>query len=462
MPGAAGAHGFGQRYDLPMPLELYAVGAALTIVLSCVMFAFYAAAPRAQGYSRWDLLGTAPGRFLTSAPVIAAIRFASATVFALLVFAGFFGNQGTFRNVVPITVWALGWVGLAYVSALVGDVWKIANPLETIFAALERWHARITGGRSLSLNVRAPPRLAAWPGVILYLVFLWLEMAWHGADSPSSIATVMTAYALVTWIGMWIFGREAWLECGEFFSLVFGMLARFAPMHFALEGRRVTQWHLRPYAVGLFENEPLDVSRTALVLVILAAVTFDGFMETPVWASIAEASGGEDSHGIRTAGLVLAPFVFAVLYFSSCRLVAFASGVASPAARERVPGLFVLTLVPIAIAYLVAHYFTFLVQASQHLVPLASDPLGRGWNLFNTANMFVRVSVLDPRFVWITCVSAIVAGHVAALYLAHSLSMREFPTRSAAIRSQWPMLVLMVAYTMSSLWILAQPIVSTR
>jgi hypothetical protein len=461
-PGAAAAHGFGQRYDLPLPLELYATGAALTVVISCVMFAFYARAPRAEGYSRWDLLGTTPGRLLASAPAIAVLRFASAAIFALLLFAGFFGNQATFRNVVPITVWALGWVGLAYFSALVGDIWKVANPLETIFAALERWHARVTGGRALSLGIGAPARLAAWPGVFLYIVFLWLEMAWHGADSPRSIASVMAAYALVTWLGMWVFGREAWLERGEFFSLVFGLLARFAPLHVELEGRRVSRWHLRPYAVGLFEKEPLDVSRTALVLLILAAVTFDGFMETPVWASIAQAYGGEDSHGLRTAGLVLAPFVFALLYLSSCRLIAFAGGVASPGERGRIPGLFVLTLVPIAIAYLVAHYLTFLVQASQYLVPLASDPLGRGWNLFSTANDFVRISVLAPRFVWITCVAAIVAGHVAALYLAHSVSMREFPTRSAAMRSQWPMLVLMVAYTMSSLWIVAQPIVTTR
>jgi hypothetical protein len=190
-------------------------------------------------------------------------------------------------------------------------------------------YARITGGRSLSLNVSALAAPRAWPGVFLYIVFLWLEMAWHGADSPRAIASVLAAYAFVTWIGMWVFGREAWLERGEFFSLVFGMLARFAPMHVELEGRRVTQWHLRPYAVGLFEKEPLDVSRTALVLLILAAVTFDGFMETPLWASIAQASGGEDSHGVRTAGLFLAPFVFALLYFSACRLIAFAGGVAS-------------------------------------------------------------------------------------------------------------------------------------
>jgi hypothetical protein len=448
---AAHAHGFGQRYDLPLPLELYVTGAALTVVVSCVMFALFARAPRPDGYPRWDLLRTRVGRVLASPPAVAVARFAAVLVLALLLFAGFAGNQSPFKNVVPVTVWALGWVGLAYFSALVGDIWKVVNPFDTVFAAFERWLPRRI----------SPPRFAAWPAVVLYLVFLWLEMAWHGADSPRSIAGVMAAYAVVTWIGMAIFGREAWLERGEFLSLVFGILGRFAPLHVELERRRVSKWHLRPYAVGLFEDVPLDASRIALVIVMLAAVTFDGFLETPTWASIADAVGGEDSHALRTAGLLLVPLLFAFLYFSFCRVVAFA-GALPPDSSARVPGLFVLTLVPIAIAYLLAHYLTFLVQASQYLVPLVSDPFGWGWNLFGTANAFVRVTVLEARIVWFTAVAAIVAGHVAALYLAHSLSLREFPSRALAMRSQGPMLVLMVAYTMSSLWIVAQPIVTTR
>ena len=121
-----------------------------------------------------------------------------------------------------------------------------------------------------------------------------------------------------------------------------------------------------------------------------------------------------------------------------------------------------LTLVPIAIAYQVAHYLSFLVQAGQYVIPLASDPFGWGWNLFGTRNYFARVGIVDARLVWIVSVVALVAGHVAALYLAHVLSMREFADRRAAVRSQGPMLVLMVGYTMLSLWIIAQPIVTSR
>ena len=136
---AAEAHGFGQRYDLPIPLTLYVCGAALVVVLTCVLFALYVRAPRPEGYPRWNLLATAPGRLLASSPALAVVRLLAFALFALVLFAGFFGNQSPFKNLAPVTVWALGWVGLAYVSALVGDVWRIANPFDSGFAALERW-----------------------------------------------------------------------------------------------------------------------------------------------------------------------------------------------------------------------------------------------------------------------------------------------------------------------------------
>ena len=456
----AEAHGFGQRYDLPLPLELYVCGAALTVLATCILFAFFVRAPGPQGYPRWDLLATAPGRLLASPVFVGAIRLVALALLALVIFAGFFGNQNPFKNVAPVAVWALGWVGLAYVSALVGDIWKVANPFDTAFAALARWSSR--RGRPFTPRWTPPPWLQAWPAVAIYLVFLWFEIAWSGSESPRGIAAVIVVYALVTWAGMAAFGRERWLDSGEVFSLVFGIFARFAPIHVELSDRRVSAWHLRPYAVGLFARDPLDASRIALVIVILAAVTFDGFLETPAWAAIAQGIAPEDASWPRSAGLVFAPLLFAAIYLAFCRLIALGGGTDPRGSRARIAGLFVLTLVPIAIGYQVAHYFSFLVQAVQYLVPLASDPFGWGWNLFMTAHWFVRVNVVDARVVWIASVAAIVAGHVAALYLAHSLSMREFHDRRAAMRSQGPMLVLMVAYTMSSLWIIAQPIVSTR
>ena len=120
---------------------------------------------------------------------------------------------------------------------------------------------------------------------------------------------------------------------------------------------------------------------------------------------------------------------------------------------------FVLTLVPIAVAYHLAHYVWFLFTTGQFIVPLASDPFGYGWDLFGTAGYRVNYGVMGPYFFWYTIVTLIVIGHVIAVFLAHVEALRLFGTRRAALVSQIPMVVLMVAYTMSSLWILAQPIV---
>jgi hypothetical protein len=119
---------------------------------------------------------------------------------------------------------------------------------------------------------------------------------------------------------------------------------------------------------------------------------------------------------------------------------------------------FVLTLVPIAIAYHLAHYLSFLVMTWQYLISMVSDPFGFGWNLFGTAHHFVRIGIVDARAVWYTSVAAIVVGHVAAVVLSHIMASRVFEDQRTATRSQYPMLILMLGYTMLSLWIIAQPI----
>jgi hypothetical protein len=63
---------------------------------------------------------------------------------------------------------------------------------------------------------------------------------------------------------------------------------------------------------------------------------------------------------------------------------------------------------------------------------------------------------------WYLAIAIIVGGHVIAVYLGHTQALRLFPDRADALRSQTPLVVLMIAYTMTSLWILAQPITNIR
>lgn len=469
--GQAQAHGFGARYDLPIPLSFYLTGAGLTVALSFAMLAlFMRRAPAPDEYWRINLTRTALGRSLAAPAVLLAIRVLGVALFLLVIAAGLFGAQSPLKNIAPVMIWAIWWVGMAYVSALLGDLWALVNPLDTLFAWAEALCARIKSGRELSLGLSYPDSLGSWPAVVLFVAFVWVEVVWPHSDHPRQLAAAMLAYSALTWLGMLLFGRAQWLRRGEVFSLVFGLLARFAPTELRRSSAGESEFNLRPYGVGLRSRVPVSGSTLVLVLAMLAAVSFDGFMETPLWAAIIEsyAPPGQDLTSdsdaaralVQTAGVIGAPLLFVAVYRVFCRLIAWCGSARVPVAS--VARLFVLTLVPIAIAYHLAHYLSFLAMAGQYLIPLASDPFGFGWDLFGTKNYFIRIALIDARAVWYVSIGAIVLGHVAAVYLAHCVALQAYSDRQIALRSQWPMLALMVCYTMTSLWLIAQPIVTTR
>lgn len=456
-------HGFGQRYDLPIPLSLWISAAAAAVALSFAIIALFVKAnPGVHGSWRFDLLSLGPGRWLASRPVIVAVRLIAVASLAVIVTACFVGNQSPTRNLAPTAVWIAWWVGFAYLSALVGNVWTVVNPWATVFSWAEAW-----------LGARRPyPRwLGAWPAVALFATFAWIELVFTGRTLPAQLGALIVAYSAITWTGMALFGRGAWLEHGDPFAVAFAVLARFAPT----EARVVEsdglccrrELDVRPYGSGLQHTADVSPSMVVFVLLLLSTVTFDGLTATPAWArldrtlyALLTPLGDARLTLIGTLGLLTVPMVFLLVYLAFARWMAWTAGDELPTAT--VARLFVLSLVPIAIAYHLAHYFTYLLVQGQLMIRLVSDPFGFGWNLFGTARYRPDIGVVGARFVWYTAVVAIVAGHVIAVYVAHVVALREYRDRRAALRSQLPMLVLMVGYTMVSLWIIAQPIVETR
>ncbi|MFQ5785451.1 MAG: hypothetical protein ACE5H8_11605 [Alphaproteobacteria bacterium] len=509
----AWGHAFGQRYDLPVPLWLYLAGAGATVALTLALLAlFVREKDGVSDYPRFNLLGRLPGRLLAHRYAVTAVRLVSVALFLLVVVAGFFGTQSPIRNIAPTMVWVIWWVGMAFVSALLGDLWALISPWNAIFAWIEAGYRRLKPGRAFGPGLAYPRWLGAWPAVGLFVAFAWSELVWNGGETPANIARMAVAYSLVTWAGMFAFGREIWLREGEVFAIAFGLLARFAPLElrvtdaavccgcgaercrerpgecvncyacFARAGTARRQWNLRPYAVGLVSQRPVRPAMGVFVLAMLATVSFDGFIETPAWAAILDwiagnatlrpllldlrATGVDLLVAIKTLGLMLAPVLFLTVYLVFGRVMAYAVAGANGSAGERrstgeMCRLFVLSLVPIAIAYHLAHYLSFLLLAGQLVIPLASDPFGFGWNLFGTVDYAIDISVVSARLVWFVAVVTVVLGHVFAVYIAHMVALATFRDARRARRSQYPMLVLMVGYTMISLWILAQPVVQT-
>jgi hypothetical protein len=467
----ARAHGFGQRYDLPLPLWLYLWGAAAAVAVSFAFLAFFRRPDKAGARRLFDEESTVASGTIAKV-VVVPLQIFSVAVLALVVAAGFWGNQSPLKNIAPVALWVVWWVGLAYLSAFVGNVWAILNPWSSAFGFADALARKCAERSGASTVLSYPSWLGRWPAIIVFLTFAWAELVAPDRDVPFNIAAALTLYSALTWTGFVLFGREAWLSNAEAFSVFFALLGRFAPLSFSHDGKCWT-WSLRPYAVGLLTRKPLTISATAFVLLTLATITVDGFLETPPWAAIADMllakapSGAfEPAHYAVLASILLcvAPLLFGAAFFG---VMAVMSKIASGAGAATRPvadlaGLFVLSLVPITIAYHLAHYHSFFLLAGQFMIPLASDPFGYGWDLFGTSLYRIDLSVINARMVWYVAVAAIVAGHIIAVWLSHEIAFQVFGDATAARLSQYPMMALMVGYTMISLWILAQPIVETR
>lgn len=469
----AQAHGFGQRYDLPIPLSLYVSGAGATVLLSFVMAALFL---RQAGTPR--LLAPAPvlrarasRRLLT---ILAAVaRVLAVAGFVVMIAAGLLGVQSPLRNIIVVSVWIVGWVAISLASALIGDIWPALNPWDTLFRVAEAIHRRLRPGCAPSPRWTYPAALDRWPALLLFVAFAWMELVWDGRDMPARLATAMLLYSGFTWLGMLAFGRETWLTRAEVFTIVFGIFARFAPLARADGPDRGLV--LRFPGSNLLAGEEPSPATMLLVVALLATVTFDGVLETPLWARVDVAILGAPDESFlwtvldlgeaaalrlgRTLGLGLFVALFAAAYVVVCRLMSAAGGGGRDAlalARR-----FVFTLLPISIAYHVAHYFSYLFNGGQLVIPLLSDPFGFGWDLFGTASYRPDIGLVGPRLQWDVAVAAIVTGHVIAVYLAHIRALATFGDARAALRTQVPIIALMVGYTMLSLWILSQPIVET-
>jgi hypothetical protein len=311
--------------------------------------------------------------------------------------------------------------------------------------------------------MRYPEALGVWPACLLLLAFSWVELIYPSPSVPRHIAWFATAYTLLTWAGMALFGSETWLRRGEVFTLVFGTFARFAPAEIC---RRDRVCALRPFGAGLLDGGPASSSMTAFVLLLLSTVLYDGLLSTPEWVAAENAAvallGGAESAAIavRTIGLVGFWLFFLGAFIGVAAVMSRATG-GGRSPRAMAQDL-VLTLVPIAIGYHLAHYLSLLLIQGQYVIPLISDPFGFGWNLFGTAGYRVDIGVVGARFAWYIAVTAVLLGHIAAVTLAHVKAVRVLPARGSALRAEVPLTALMVAYTFLSLSILAEPIVEQR
>jgi hypothetical protein len=481
-PGPAFAHGFGQRQDIPLPFWLYLFGMNAVILATFVMIALSFEDRRVPyQYPRVDLLRIdLPHAVFNSKTLLIGLRVLSVALFLLVVFSGLLGKQAPEDNFAPTFVWIIWWVGLSYFTALAGNVWPLINPWKILFEWADGSARRLGFHRGLKIRKPYPASWSVWPAVALFGIFAWVEIVFQGSSTPTNIALFTLLYSVLTWTGMTIFGKDICLRNGEAFSVFFDVLGKFAPSEVRVTDTRLCKdcrdscWpaggscincyecfaraapgareiNLRPPAIGLALGERVTPARMVFVIVVLASVTYDSLLETSPWTNLVRLASLTQTLGLCTLSLT-----FLAVYLAFMKISQLAGGGRVP--FWRLATAYAYSLVPIAIVYQMAHYYTFLLVQGQAIIALVSDPFGWGWNLFGTAGYDIHAGIVDAAFVWYSQVALIIAGHVVAVYLAHVVALRLLEEPGRAARSQYPMAVLMILYTILGLWILSQPI----
>jgi hypothetical protein len=375
-------------------------------------------------------------------------------LFGLVWAAALFGDTDPFRNLAPTWIYVVFWLGLPFLSVLLGNVWRALSPWRALADAFV-W-ARERGGGEARPLAEYPERLGRWPGAVVLFAFATLELAYADASSPRALAFAIALYTYVALFGMAAFGRDTWERTGEGFAVLFRLLARIAPLH-VVDGAVRVRWPL----TGLAGADPVP-GTVAFVAVMLGAVLFDGYSGTPTWQDLMtdlEAPYLVDQPGLgellvtlaSIGGILVAVLLIALAYLAACALAR--GSVNAP--RSLVPD-FLPSLLPIAFVYIVAHYVTTFLNQGQFVVPLLSDPLGRGWDLLGPLDYVPAATVLTPNETWYTQVAALVLGHVAGLAVAHDRAVTIFSDRRDALVSQLAFLALMVLYTVGGLWVLSR------
>jgi hypothetical protein len=454
------AHALASRQDLPIPAWLFAWGASIVLIASFFALAAAWRKPRLEE-AHWRPFGARLSQVLVSWPLQVLCGLVGVFLFGVAVYAGLRGTEAPDRNFALTFIFVTAWLGFPFFSAVLGDIFRPFNPWRAVGRVAGAGFRVIAGQRPAHLAY--PKALGRWPAVVGLLAFVWLEVVYGSTGGiavgldPAVVATAALVYSGYTLAMMAVFGTEEWCERGEVFSVYFGMFSQLG--WFGVEDGRIGR--RRPLSAATrWATLP---GSAALVIASIATTSFDGASEGAFKSGIDSTFNWFVDRG---AGLLaaqrLTDTIFLLLCFGGVALV-YMLGVRGMRTVRGAPSLptlrigFAHTLIPIALAYLLAHYFSFFVfQEQAQFTYLLSDPLGTTTtDLFGTASSGVDYTVLSANAIWYVQVGALIVGHVLGLTMAHDRALVYWPDYRDASRSQYWMLAVMVAFTCFGLYLLS-------
>lgn len=445
IPAVAYAHGADGGLILLLPRDFYTAGATLAVAASFVLLAVVPQKP----FHR--LSTTTLPLFRLSERGGRSISIASTVLVFVLLAAGLYGSYDPLRNPLPLVLWTVGWISMTLACAIFGNLWAVLNPWTGLVDLAHRYfRPRMT----------LPARFGYLLAVLQFLMFIWVDLISPYSMDPSRLFFNLAAFWYVNLVGMMLFGKEDWCERAEPLHVYFRLVSAIAPLGKGKAGDARLGFP-GAHAASL---PSLSQSGVAFVLLSLAAGTFDGLSTTFRWIDMLGYNplnfpGRYGVMWVNSLGLLASWAVLWVLYHVCVRIGARLAG-AKDAERD-LAGRLVYSILPISVAYHGSHFLTRLLVDYQYLYQMISDPFLLGWDLFGTAQYNVTTSFFSrPESVfviWNMQTAIITIGHVVGICMAHSIALDRLGFGGKAIASQFPMAVLMVAYTALGLWLLGAP-----
>lgn len=401
------AHGLGGQTNLPIPFEYAVIGATWALTISFAVLAFAWKEPK-LGTGESDL-PPARNRWLGAVGVVVTLY-----VYGAL----WFGNDQVQYGAIGF-FYTLLWVGLVPLALLAGHVWRDLSPWRTFQAVVGRVSGRPDG------FVAYPTWAGYLPAAAGLFAFVWLELVYPDAGNPVAIGWWLGSYAVLMIAGGVVFGPR-WFDRADPFDVYSAIVAKLSP--FVRDGR----WGLHN-PLRTLGSIPIDRGLVALIAVLLGSTAFDSFGASLTWQQV------QPTVWLNTLMLAVFVAVVAVLFWGA----AAATGGLGWEQRRKLPGDLAHSLVPIIVGYIFAHYLTYLVEQGQRaLINLAGLDWTPWFGLSRNPTLLATLTVIF-----------VVIGHVIAVIAAHDRALVVLP-KSHRLSGQIAMLIVMVAFTMTGLYLL--------
>ncbi|MCP5107194.1 MAG: 4Fe-4S binding protein [bacterium] len=492
-----------------IPNWLYYSSIVVVMLVSFIILEIFRKKSSSTGeYKKFELTRFRAVRFFFKSRFVQfVVRLVVLGLFGLVIYAGFYGNQHPGENIAPSLTWNIWWIGLIFLILFFGKMWCYACPWDAFTNGMTRLSIFKVKKSTINLGWKWPKFLKnIYLATFFFILLTWLELGYHVTLSPEATAILALVMLSLVFLPGLLFEKKSFCQYGCLIGRISGLYAMFSPVEIRRRSADVcnscktidcfkgndrgypcpTNRNLRTMEVNTYctmcaecfrscphDNVAFNVrsfgkdllatatfrkDESYLCITLFALTAFHGLTMTPVWKTLVrdiQASlgiGEIPAFSIGMAGCLLLPFVLYSIFVWLSRFIAGERG-------QSFPGLFIkfaYGLLPIALFYHIAHNVEHFFMEGQKMVVLVSDPFGYGWDLFGTANMQVT-SILSLQTIWYIQVVMIIIGHVFGIIITHKHSYQIFDSRGAAVKSQIPMIALMIMFSVLSLWLVAQP-----